>query len=218
MSSQMGEAYTRLYLNGLTPLHQNPDHLGHDYLAYLRIFKSHSDYHGTFRVLINLGDLALFRGDYVQVEGYYASAQSQINMLGTGWASSPIFQKYAEVARKRGELEQAVNYCFASLEIAQQSGDLRRISTVLSNLGELTCMEGECKREAQYHDQAVRLALETGSFPLVLSALVAIARCYASAGDGQHARQLLNTILAHPACGQYTHAVAVGMLKDLEME
>jgi predicted ATPase/DNA-binding SARP family transcriptional activator len=208
------EAYALLYLTELDTEASLEDQLA-AYRRCLRIFEANQDRRGGLRVLIDLGDAAFTSGNYPQAKSYYESAQSYMGPLDTGWASAAIALKLAAVASAMGRPDEAWQLNQESLEIYQQIGDQRRVSAALCRLGELACDKGNCSEAAKYHDQALRLAAGSGSVPTMLNVMVVVARCYASAGDVEHAQLLLRRILAHPAAQQSTRVLAVRMLDDL---
>jgi DNA-binding SARP family transcriptional activator/predicted ATPase len=186
-----------------------------DYQRCLRIFEANQDRRGLLRVLIDLGDTAFQEKNYARARVFYERALEQIKPLDTGWASAAVSYKLGAVEKACGNLDEAWRLNQSSLEIYAQIGDIRRTSAALSRQGELACLQDNCSVAAKYHDEALRLAIETGSTSVILNILVVVSRCYASTGNITQALQLLNIIQTHPAASRSTQKLAGALLADM---
>lgn len=216
VDDRKAQAFAELYLAELFRPDAAENAALASYTSSLEVFTQLGDQRGMLRAFIDIGDFAFQQRDYATADRNYQAALDQVSPLETGWATAAIYLKQGRVAQARGDIHKAIELNLRSLEIYQGIGDRRRIGTVLSRLGELACLNGACDRAARYHDEALRLGAEIGSLPMVLTVMAVIARCYASAGDVEHARQILTTILAHPAGERNTRVIAANLLAELE--
>jgi tetratricopeptide (TPR) repeat protein len=126
----------------------------------------------------------------------------------------------ADLAAKRGQPEEAQQLHEQCLDLFHDIGYRRGAAEALIGLGQVKAGGADGARVvAEGHlAEALRIALEIGSLPSALAALVGYGSIWAEGGRRLAAAELLTFVLYHPASSRRTQIDAGRVLSRLEAE
>ncbi len=139
-------------------------------------------------------------------------------LLGRPREAIPLLQEAAAIAREVGykavagfavgnlgsvayalEQYEEARQCFEeAIGIFRDLGSLREVDVALIHLGNVACALGDYTAAREKFQEALRLSAPRGDEPIMLRALVGLARLYAETGQTDRAAQLLAQIMPHP--------------------
>lgn len=116
--------------------------------------------HGTVAYATrNLGDLATAMGDFARAESYFAEAKKRFTEMEQGWLIAiPMSQGPGDLARLRGNLDEAERVLEENVATARQLDFDQRITINLHNLSRLCCDQDRYQEAAELLDEALHIA------------------------------------------------------------
>jgi tetratricopeptide (TPR) repeat protein len=118
------------------------------------------------------------------------------------------------VARATGDFATAREQHQAALALMESLEEKLGIVFCLLGLGWAEQGLGDLAASRAYFDEALQIAAAIYVPPQVLEALTGIASCLLAAGHPQRARELLSTVVAHPATADPVRRQAQGLLSN----
>jgi eukaryotic-like serine/threonine-protein kinase len=103
-----------------------------------------------------------------------------------------------EVARIHENYAEASDYLQESLALGKEVGNRYGTANTLLNLGFVAFLLGDFAESRQYFFETLRTARAIGSIPLMLGALMGVARHLLRAEEYEHAAELVGLALHHP--------------------
>jgi tetratricopeptide (TPR) repeat protein len=113
---------------------------------------------------------------------------------------------------------EARQYLQRSLEISARIGDPREMAKCLAPLGRVAAAQGHLEEARNLYLEAMMIAMEIGSAPSALNALVGMADVLRHAGETELAIELLALVIHHPASERDTQIRAEQCLAESASE
>ncbi|MFT4567436.1 MAG: tetratricopeptide (TPR) repeat protein [Saprospiraceae bacterium] len=143
-----------------------------------------------FFVLVQFGNVYLYRKDYDQALQYYKESYTLANQLSPHFAVFPMFGIGAAY-QEMGELDSALVYNIRVLESQRESGNITSLCVILFNSAELFI-------DLERYDEAISLAkelmeygLELGTNQHILNAANSLGRAYHLMGNTALAERIM---------------------------
>ncbi len=157
---------------------------------------------GSVFCLNNLGLLAMPLEQYPRAQKFFRESYALSIEIGLLSSQASSLHNLGMVAHQAQDYTQARQLYIESLNLKEKIGGQTGICHTTMELGKLALEKGR-KSEAQRHlRQALKVAREIQSPPLMLDALTAWAGWLKAARDGCQAEAILTVIYHHPACPQ----------------
>jgi tetratricopeptide (TPR) repeat protein len=182
----------------------------------LAIYRGLGDRHRIPRILNGLGILAILQEAYDQAEGYWEEGLAMVQEMGDRLAMADALNNLGYINHHHlGKLEKAEQYYQESLSISREIGHRHGVTSTLSNLGQLFILLGEHAPAWDCLRQSLNESTAIGVAPLILDALVGVARLRAETDQEDSAAELLGVILNHPSVGADSAQLAETVLAGL---
>jgi non-specific serine/threonine protein kinase len=114
-------------------------------------------------VLANLGQISIASRDLTAARVYLEDALQRQRTLGFAWGMGDTLRYLGDVARERGDDEQAVACYRESVELAQVHGDRRFLSESLAAIAILCASRGQATQAARLYGAATALHEQVGA-------------------------------------------------------
>jgi tetratricopeptide (TPR) repeat protein len=164
----------------------------------LLLFEGIGDDWSSARVLMALGQSALWLGHYDEAEQHTQRSIAVFEAMGEQrWIVYSI-STLGRVAMVRGQYERAETLHQDCLQRRRALGDRTGMSFTLTDLGDVARLQGKPRQAQEYYEQGLALAKETGNRSEVAWALWGLSKLAEASGSFQRAKQL-----AHESKGFY---------------
>jgi predicted ATPase len=173
-------------------------------LEGISIWRRLGDPHSIALGLNYLGPTLVKLGCYEQAESFLEESLRLCTESGNRWGKGTAYRYLALVKMAQGQLGEARSLLQKSLDTFGDyivGWDIARSYTYL---GEVALLSGEIAEARKIYLQALSLANEARSIPLMLDALIGLAFIDAKSGNLERALQVSNLIISHSAGTQET--------------
>ena len=160
------------------------------YQQTLDLFRQAGDLIGVIRTLTNLGHLHLSAAQFGAAKQRFSEALRLADEQATTATKPLLYAGLGAVAGELGDYAEAKALLKMSYELARKAGDSRRAADSLAKLGKVTVLSGETARGLDHLYEALRLALETGASPFILSVLTQFVEVMAGSPEKAAAARL----------------------------
>jgi tetratricopeptide (TPR) repeat protein len=194
-------------------------HLFHQSLEKLRVV---GDPYLLAFCLNFFGALAKDMGQYAEAEDLIGEGLAIAQMNEDRWGIATAFNQLGLILHMQGEArrEEARDLFSASIIRFKELGDHWSLAQALNNMGKVTVALGDESAARHYYCDAIRMAMETHTIPIVLEAMVGIAGVLAVQNGiaAEQALEVLTQILHHSAASQETKDHAERLRAELESQ
>jgi len=132
------------------------------------------------------------------------------------WGMGTAYRYFGLVTLAEGKYLEAQDYFQKSLEIFGEYFEGWDIAQSMIYLGDATLMSGDLNRSEKIYLDALRIAKEAQSLPLMLDALAGLMLFYMRSGKYEQAWDFSYIVLNHPSAVQETRDRAFQIQQDLE--
>ncbi len=132
------------------------------------------------------------------------------------WGMGTAYRYFGLVTLAEGKYLEAQDYFQKSLEIFGEYVEGWDIAQSMIYLGDATLMSGDLNRAEKIYLEALRIAKEGQSLPLMLDALAGLMLFYMRSGKYEQAWDFSYIILNHPSAVQETRDRAIQIQQDIE--
>ena len=151
---------------------------------------------GLAMILLHLGRIKLWRGDYTQAEEDFRQGLAQVQQDEQPVVQSFLLSNLGWLVMHRGEYDRAETYYRQALSLAQQNDHQERISALLSNLGVLEHQRGNDARAADLFRQSLVIARQLDHRERISDLLLNLGALAQQRGDYAQADELYQESLA----------------------
>jgi predicted ATPase/DNA-binding SARP family transcriptional activator len=121
----------------------------------LHVAREAGDETGVARATTQLGNLALYQGDYADAERHLAAGLAAYGRLGLLWERGEVLGRLGHLHRLRGEHESAREHLEQALAVRDKIGDQAGAAWTLWQLGVLARYHGDYARAAARYDESL---------------------------------------------------------------
>ena len=198
------------------------DHAMQLYEEALEIYRGFDDQNGISKVLLNIGVVALERGEFSQAATLFQSSLDGYLQVNYGYGIWAATNYLATALSEIKDFEAARLHVAETLTFARNSGNLTALIGSLSQLSTILLELGEPEEAMSRNREALRIAMKLNVPHQAINPLVAAARLAAHRRDPQTAVAVLAYVKAHQSEGQeasrHTEALIAEIGKDLSNE
>ncbi len=183
----------------------------------LALSTEQNEQRGVAHWQIGLGWAAYAMGEYEEanqlLQKSLAICRETQDMVGIPFGLNNL----GAVAYLQGDYQTAGHYFQESLDIVKKTGDLSGMGQALNGLGNVAAGLGDYQTSGSYFREAIEMAIEAELLPVVIEALLGLARLLTTSGrsDDQPV-ELLALALHHPAGSRATKDGATQLLAQLQ--
>ena len=168
--------------------------------------------------LNHLTTTAIHLGRVEEAEAFLQESISLLTEVGDRWGLGTAYRLLGLVALAQGDPLQAQTRIRKSLELFEDIITGWDVARSLIYLGEATSETGELAEARDIFHEALRLAVEFDTIPLILDGLAGLAPLQAAAGDAELAYELAIVVLSHPATTHETKERASHICVETEAQ
>ncbi len=166
-----------------------------------------------------LGIVYAMRGQLAESQHHFERSLAIARELGDRARIGQSLSNIGEVARMRGEYQDAQRYLQEALVVSREIGNRYSTANVLLNLGIVAFLLDDPSTARKYLYDTLKSAQAIGSVPLMLGALLGVARLMVLAGDSERAIILFNFATHHPAASPDVQELAgTSIFESLQAE
>jgi predicted ATPase/Tfp pilus assembly protein PilF len=177
--------------------------------------RAEGDSHGLWIALNTLGVIAANRRSYDEARARFRDALTIQQAQGNQRSAATLLHNLGNVARLDGDMDEARSYLLQGLAISEHMGYQGWAASTLAALGHLDLHRGDTAAATGMLQRAVQTALSAGNTPVLLQALVTVARLFSLTGRDDDAVRTASLVAAHPATDQEARASAATLLREL---
>lgn len=165
--------------------------------------------------LNDLGLVALLLGEADDARRLCGESLALFQTIGDPRGQAFALKNLGLIAGQLGDLAEAERLLRQSLALWRAQGHLWGTATTLTQLGSVCRARRDAPAARAYWREAIQIGMDTGTWPLVLDTLVAMAGLLREEGRAIQAATVAQVVLAHPASAANTRRSAEGLLVEL---
>ncbi len=187
------------------------------YEEALALYQNLGDVRGEALILDLMGNIRLVQNEDREAEIFYGRAYDLLtkegpNTLNRAWRQYHL----GALSVTREHWKEAKGLFLKGLRYFDRCHNLLGQTLSLLKLGEIDCREKDPGEARRHFEKALRLALDSRLFPLLVDGLIGIAQLLKDVGDERQAISFLLAALNHPTCRQETKDRIVAFSMDLK--
>jgi len=160
---------------------------------------------GMSYMLISISNMMQQQGDLGQAIVRLERAQTVLQRVGDPWGQAKVQMVLGEIAQQQGDFSRATGHYEQMLALVEQIGDERGQSLAHIGMGQAALAAGNLPKARQAYHHALQLGLAMQAAPLILEALLGVARLWRVMGESGCALELVGYILAQAECDAELH-------------
>jgi tetratricopeptide (TPR) repeat protein len=184
--------------------------------AGLDIWRALGDPHSISLGLNHLVTTTIKLGHFEEAENYMRESIALSEQAGNRWGMGTAYRYLGLVKMGEGHYAEAQTFLRKSLEVFGKYIVGWDIARSLTYMGEVAILSGDIDGAKTIFLEALRVARDVNSLPLMLEAIVGLAEIEATFGNEERAWQLLLWVLDREAIEEQTRIRAEQIRQDLE--
>lgn len=192
-------AYALFNLGGIDGLTGRFEEGYQKMLAAIALWRMLGDPRITALGLNFISPVAISMGRVVEAQAYLHESLALSTEVGDRWGIGTAYRYLGVAAMAQGDIPEAQSLIHRSLDIFKGFVIGWDVVRSLVYLGEAKAAANDLSAAKDCFLDALELAMEAGTIPLALDALVGLADLYARVGEAEHALALCFAVLSHPS-------------------
>jgi eukaryotic-like serine/threonine-protein kinase len=168
----------------------------------------------TAAILANLGGVAGSREAFSEAMDYFKESLKISQSIGYRHGIAFALKNLGILAEMQGDYTTAEGYLKEGLELSQAIGERQSSAMTLISLGEVAHLQEHTLMALYYYQQGLQLAKEIDALPIMMDALVGIAKLV---DNPKNALQLLSFVTHHPATVEETRRLAEPVIEEIRL-
>jgi serine/threonine protein kinase/tetratricopeptide (TPR) repeat protein len=182
----------------------------------LLIHRALSNRDGVVQVSFNLGTLAAFQGRFDEARRWFNDSLRIAKEINAQWNIAAVLSNLGMIELEQGQLSEAHKTFLEALALLKQIGDSFGVANTHANLGRLLAEQGDMVGAMEHLVNALRSAHAIGALPIVLEALVGIARVKHQTGENALAMRILRLVRRQDGVNAEIETMVNGLIEAVQ--